>query len=179
MDSYILTAKQRDAFIAAFTPELATLRTKADVSQEELAHILGVTRQTYNAIECKSRKMSWSTYLALMFFYDHNKKTHKLLRNMNIFPYDLISSFNGGQDTLELEVSDLIGKGSEDILKLLDEQAIRTIKIVALAEYARCAELSAEAAIKSFDELDLKKEEKKEVKPKKTGRVGRPRKNKI
>lgn len=167
----ILSSEDRERFISILVPELATLRTKADISQQELAVLLGVTRQTYNAIECKSRKMSWNTYLALIFFYDHNQKTHQLLRTMNIFPYDLISLFNNGEDTLEMELSDFMDKDSRKIIDCLDEQAVRTIKIMIMAEYARCANLSTEAAVKSFNGLNFMNSERTEKENKALGEI--------
>lgn len=56
-----LTANEKDRLIVALTPELATLRTKAEISQEELAELIGVSRQTYGALERGARKMSWNT----------------------------------------------------------------------------------------------------------------------
>ena len=72
-----LSTKEKDRLIAALTPELATLRTKADISQEDLAELIGVSRQTYGALERGARKMSWTTFLSLVLFYDCNQKTHQ------------------------------------------------------------------------------------------------------
>ena len=48
---WVLHPEEKDRLITALTPELATLRTKADISQEELAELIGVSRQTYGALE--------------------------------------------------------------------------------------------------------------------------------
>lgn len=96
MDSvskWLLTDAEKDGYIATLTPHLALLRTQADISQEELANLIGVSRQTYSSIERKVRRMSWNTYLSLLFFFDHNKKTHKLLRQLSIYPNRLILFF--------------------------------------------------------------------------------------
>lgn len=82
---WLLTDEEKDSFIATLTPNLTVLRTKAEISQEELANLIGVSRQTYSAIERKVRKMAWSTYLSLVLFYDHNLKTHKMIRQLSIF----------------------------------------------------------------------------------------------
>lgn len=93
---WILTDEEKDNFITTLTPNLTVLRTKAEISQEELANLIGVSRQTYSAIERKVRKMSWSTYLALVLFYDHNQRTHDMIRQLSVFPKDLIIRFNDG-----------------------------------------------------------------------------------
>ena len=80
-----LTDKEKERFITTLTPHLAILRTKAEISQEEIANLIGVSRQTYSSIERKIRKMSWSTYLSLVLFYDHNQKTHQLMRQLSLF----------------------------------------------------------------------------------------------
>ena len=91
---YYLSEEEKYALIEKLTPELALLRAKAEISQEEIANIIGTSRQTYGAIERKSRKMSWNTYLSLVWFYDYNRKTHKMIRNMSAFPHELIKKFS-------------------------------------------------------------------------------------
>ena len=72
---WAITDKEKEKYIDALSNELIMLRNKAGVSQEELSYIIGVSRQTYGSIERKNRKMSWSTFLALLMFYDYNKNT--------------------------------------------------------------------------------------------------------
>lgn len=48
---------------------LPTLRTYLGISQQELAEYIGVTRQTYCALEQGKRKMSWSVFLSLFLFF--------------------------------------------------------------------------------------------------------------
>lgn len=91
---WLLTDAEKDGYIATLTPNLAILRTQADISQEELANLIGVSRQTYSSIERNMRRMSWSTYLSLVLFYDYNQKTHNLMRSLSVFPTELIVLFN-------------------------------------------------------------------------------------
>ena len=65
---WLLTDDEKDGFIATLTPNLTVLRSKAEISQEELSNLIGVSRQTYNAIERKVRRMAWSTDLSLVLF---------------------------------------------------------------------------------------------------------------
>ena len=74
-----LTDEEKQMLIAAITPELIPLRSKAGISQGELANLIGVSRQTYGAIERGDREMTWNTYLSLVLFYDYNQKTHQML----------------------------------------------------------------------------------------------------
>ena len=150
-----LTEKEKDTFIKALTPELALLRTKAQVSQEEIANIIGVSRQTYGSIERKARKMSWNTYLSLILFYDYNKKTHKMIRNISAFPHELIKRFNEGEEPKEFELGMLFKSDAESIFSSLDEQAMATIKTVLMLEYSRCNKVNGDAVIKLFEGLDI------------------------
>lgn len=54
--------------------ELPVLRARLDISQEEVADRIGVSRQTYNAIEGKRRDMTWNTCIALTTLFASNEK---------------------------------------------------------------------------------------------------------
>lgn len=135
---WLLTDEEKDSFIATLTPNLTVLRTKAEISQEELANLNGISRQTYSAIERKVRRMAWSTYLSLVLFYDHNQKTHKMIRQLSIFPQELIIRFNDGIDYSDYEISSFFDNKYEEIVERLDERARDAIRTVIMTEYARC-----------------------------------------
>lgn len=151
VSKWLLTDAEKDSFIETLTPHLAILRTQAEVSQEELANLIGVSRQTYSAIERKIRKMSWNTYLSLVLFYDHNQKTHQLLRHLSLFPTELVVRFNEGVDFSSFELSEFLGEKMQDIVDRLDDQALQTVRQTIMSEYARCTKLPDSAVVKSFD----------------------------
>ncbi len=76
----------RDKLIEILTEELPALRAKIGVSQDELSNIIGISRQTYSAIETKKRKMSWNTFLSLILLYGYNEKTNNYLEAVGAFP---------------------------------------------------------------------------------------------
>ena len=151
VSKWLLTDAEKKRLIAALTPHLAILRTQAEVSQEELANLIGVSRQTYSAIERKIRKMSWNTYLSLVLFYDHNQKTHRLMRRLSLFPTELIVRFNEGVDFSSFELSRFLGEQTQDIVEHLDDQALTAVRQMILSEYARCTNQPKNAVVKSFD----------------------------
>ncbi len=157
---YYLSEEEKYALIEKLTPELPLLRTKAEISQEEIANIIGTSRQTYGAIERKARKMTWNTYLSLVWFYDYNRKTHKMIRNMNAFPHELIKKFNDGDEPQDFELGLLFGADKNNILKSLDEQAISTIRTILMVEYSRCNNVASEAVVKFFEGIDYQGKEK-------------------
>lgn len=81
-----LSETRKDQLMDMLSAELAALRAKAGVSQEELSKSVGLSRQTIQTIESGKRKMTWRTYLALLLFFDYNALTHDMLRNLNVFP---------------------------------------------------------------------------------------------
>lgn len=85
---------EKEKLISALTPQLMMLRAKAEISQGELANLIGVSRQTYGAVERGARKMTWGTYLSLILFYDYNHMTHTIIRNIDVFPNQLVERFN-------------------------------------------------------------------------------------
>lgn len=148
---WTLTEEEKDKYIDKLTEELITLRAKAGIQQEEIARMIGVSRQTYGEIERKSKRMSWSTFLSLLFFFDQNKATHQLLRQTDVFTDELLSLMNNGKVIDESEMDSLAGFPVKDILNSLDEQGLQSVRTVMMIEYARCKNMSGDAVIKSFD----------------------------
>lgn len=150
-----LTEKEKKAYIEALAPQLPLLRAKAGISQEELSIVVGISRQTYGAIERKTKKMSWSTYMALILFFDYNQKTHDIIRNISAFPQELIRRFNEGRDPISFDPTAILGDQAVNIMESLDEQAVATIKTVLMLEYSRCNNLSSDAVIKFFEGIQF------------------------
>lgn len=69
----------RNELIMTLTAELPVLRARLGVSQEVLASAIGVSRQTYSAIETKAKKMSWTVFMALIAVLDLNEATSVML----------------------------------------------------------------------------------------------------
>lgn len=59
--------------------ELPVLRAKARISQEEIAEKIGMSRQTYSSIETGKREMSWTTFLALIAYFQNNESTKQMI----------------------------------------------------------------------------------------------------
>lgn len=92
---WIVSPDYKDSYIEVLTENLLPLRTKADITQEELASIIGVSRQTYYAIETQRRQMSWNTFLSLLLFFDTNVSTHSMLRDIKAYPTELMIRITG------------------------------------------------------------------------------------
>lgn len=89
-----LTQAQKEEYIEKLTSKLAALRAHANISQEDLSNIIGVSRQTFYAIETRKRRMSWNTYMSLILFFDVVEKTSQMLRELDVYPVELIEKLN-------------------------------------------------------------------------------------
>lgn len=71
--------------IEIFRNELPVLRAKARVSQEIVAEKIGISRQTYSGIETGKRDISWTTFLALVAYFQNNDLTKTMIDSMSDF----------------------------------------------------------------------------------------------
>ena len=145
-----LTNIEQEKLIHNLTINMPLLRAKLDISQDEISKIIGVSRQTYSAIESGKRRMSWQVYLSLVLFFDANKMTRDLLHHLECFPDLLVDRTTITEDEPHQNPADI----DADILQMLtklDDQALRSVKTVLMVEYARCSKIPGEAVVKAFD----------------------------
>lgn len=152
-ERWVISDKKKDEYINKLLPQLATLRARVGVSQDELAGLVGISRQTYCLTESGSRSISWNTFLSIIMFYDYNSRTHDLIRSIGAFPEDLFYQFNLGQtaDTSIATVKDSLNVGS--MIDEMDEAGKRAVKAVIAAEYARCKNLTVAETVNTFSEI--------------------------
>lgn len=84
----------RDKLIDILTDELPYLRAKLGITQEDVSCIVGISRQTYSAVETKKRKMSWPVFMALLQFYGNNEKTSDLINSIGVYTVELKQMLN-------------------------------------------------------------------------------------
>lgn len=94
-----ISEERKMILIDKLCSELNILRIKAELSQEELANIIGISRQTYSSIESGKRKMSWRTYFPLMMYFASNPMTNSFMKSLDIIPeeFEKIIVTNQGQ----------------------------------------------------------------------------------
>lgn len=63
---------------------LPTLRKKMKLNQQDLADLLGVTRQTIHNIETKKGNISRTTILAILFIFTSDPATSVILSPLGI-----------------------------------------------------------------------------------------------
>ena len=94
-EKYIITKDYKIASVEILVENLPSLRARIGITQEELASILGVSRQTYYSLETGKREMSWPIFLAIVFIFDSVRETSEMIRDLGIYPIDLFMQLNG------------------------------------------------------------------------------------
>lgn len=77
--------KKKEELMEKLRKELPVLRARLAISQEKVAKMIGVSRQTYNAMETGKREMTWSIFLSLLAFFQNNEKTAQMLMQIDEF----------------------------------------------------------------------------------------------
>jgi Predicted transcriptional regulators len=85
---------RKDELIDILTNELPVLRAKVGLSQQELANRMGVSRQTYGAIENKRQKMTWNNFVTLLLLFRSNDDTAKQIDWIGAYPPELEQYLN-------------------------------------------------------------------------------------
>lgn len=86
----------KERLLEIMTDNLPALRAKIGLSQDEVSNIIGISRQTYCAIETHKRKMSWNTFMSLLFLFWYNEKTKVLVSAIGVFPEELQTTLHRG-----------------------------------------------------------------------------------
>lgn len=90
-----VTEMERIEFIAKMAENLPTLRTKLNMTQEELGRLIGVSRSTVILFEKGQRKMTWNTFLSLILIFSKNSDTNKLMKALDIYTEELEEILGG------------------------------------------------------------------------------------
>ena len=83
----------KEKYTQLMASNLKVLRAKAGMTQEDLSKAAGISRQTIVQAEA-THKLSWGTYLSLVFLFSTDEGTFELMRLLDIYPENLkLSSF--------------------------------------------------------------------------------------
>lgn len=75
--------EMKNRLVKALRNDLPVLRARVGLSQEVIADKIGVSRQTYSSIETGKREMAWTTFLALVAFFQNNEQTMPMLKQID------------------------------------------------------------------------------------------------
>ena len=80
----LLSSKRRE-LIDALIIELPVLRARIGASQADISERIGISRQTYNAIENGKKSMSWTVFLVVYAVFSNDERTLQMLNSIDIF----------------------------------------------------------------------------------------------
>ncbi len=82
----------RDEFAELLASDLRILRAGARLSQSEVAHAVGISRQTYSSYENKTRVIPWNMCLALLFYFQTLPDARRLLDAIHLVPNSTVAN---------------------------------------------------------------------------------------
>lgn len=94
----------RERLIAQLTEQLPAIRARLDLSQEELAFRVGISRQTVSLIETHKQTMTWVTFMAMLALFENNKESLSQL--------SLTGFFDNADFSICLTINRQEGKGN-------------------------------------------------------------------
>lgn len=153
LSKWNISEETKEIYIKKMTQELQKFRIMLGLSQSDIANLVGISRQTYSAIETKKREMSWSTYLTLATLFSSNETTSHTFFELNIFPNSMAEGLQDYPKSDEPKIPLFCGTSNNAVkmIRSLDEKGIHALETVLLLEYARCTNQSGEAIIRSYN----------------------------
>lgn len=102
---------EKKNIIKDFTTALPILRASLGISQAEVAEKIGISRQTYCALEQRKRDVSWNTFLSLFLFFYVNDASRKVMFSRKELIYQVKNILDCTPSSeLNIEHNNLISK---------------------------------------------------------------------
>lgn len=76
---------RKNEAVDKMTANLKVLRNKLNLTQDELARRIGISRQTLVNIENRKRRMTWNAFVALIAVFRAESSTSDLLDHFGIY----------------------------------------------------------------------------------------------
>ena len=93
-----LGKEERQKLASHLAKNLKSYRSACGWSQERLADIIGVTRQTVLAVENGKRDMTWTMFMAFLLLFLNNEKTRNELLCSGILSVQLREFLSLGEE---------------------------------------------------------------------------------
>ena len=90
-----MVLEDRQAYIDRMVENLPMLRMKMKLTQKELADIVGLSSYTILAIEKRQRKLTWNTFLSILFVCLGYEKVRPILKVLDIYTDELKNYLEG------------------------------------------------------------------------------------
>lgn len=84
----------KEEYIKAMAENLPSLRMRLGLNQDELAELVGSSRQMLSLIERGVRPMMWSTFLSMLYVFRSNEETREMMAFLGIYTDELANFLN-------------------------------------------------------------------------------------
>ncbi len=91
----------KEQLVEIMTDWLPVLRASVNMTQIDLCDAIGISRQTYSAIECRKKDMSWTVFLSLFLFFIVNSRSRTLVRKKENYVESVFYYLGAGLDDVQ------------------------------------------------------------------------------
>lgn len=84
----------KEEYIKTMAENLPSLRMRLGLNQDELAELVGSSRQMLSLIERGVRPMTWSTFLSMLYVFRSNEETREMMAFLGIYTDELANFLN-------------------------------------------------------------------------------------
>lgn len=106
----------KEKYTSLMAESLPTLRMRLGINQDELAELIGSSRQMLSLIERKIRPMMWDTFMSIMYVFRSNDETRNMMVFMGLYTDELVNFLNisgSGRENSVNKVAAFGGKKEE------------------------------------------------------------------
>lgn len=80
---------------------LPVLRSSVNTTQADLCSAIGISRQTYSAIESGKKEMTWTVFLGLFLYFIANSRSRTLIRKKENYVASVFYYLGAGIDDVQ------------------------------------------------------------------------------
>lgn len=106
--------KKRSEVMTIMLEWLLVLRSALNISQEQIAYSVGMSRQTYSAYELSKKELTWSAFLSLFLFFMLNEKSRNLLSKKPGYIYTVFILLNANAESFDIEELLQVGENNAE-----------------------------------------------------------------
>lgn len=110
---------KRTEVIQIMSEWLLVLRSALNVTQEQIAYSVGMSRQTYSTYELGKKKLTWGVFLTLFLYFMLNEKSRNLLSKKPGYIYTVFILLDA--DAEKIDISKLVVQGEKKEKESIEE----------------------------------------------------------
>lgn len=106
--------KKRSEVMSIMLEWLLVLRSALNITQEQIAYSVGISRQTYSAYELRKKELTWRAFLSLFLFFMLNEKSRNLLSKKPGYIYTVFILLNANVESFDIEELLQVGENNTE-----------------------------------------------------------------